>query len=129
MLKRLAHLLSLMLLAACNVEIPDVEICGTSGLMTAGGDCSHTLSDSTRQLNLDEWIAFLEPDVTTGRGAALCMSSDDFTKLKTALDKACVKLGRWCSKEIKEQAQKTTARVEALQYQAMEKKRKRRHHR
>lgn len=126
MWRPLASLFALTL-SACSVQIPNVVVCSTAGYMSAGADCAESLSDETKVLTLDEWIAFLEPNIETGRGAALCLSSEDFTKLKTALDQACSKLGRWCSKEIKEETQKAEMRVASLQSRVAEKKRKRHH--
>ncbi len=95
-----------------------------AGVMSAGGDCVHTLSDQTRSLTLDEWIEFLEPKIEPPRGAAICMSSESFTRLKIFIEQSCEKLGRWCSKEIKAETAKAAKRVDVLQSGAMEKKRK-----
>jgi len=94
--------------------------------MSGGGACAKTLTDETRTMTLDEWILFLEPDIATGKGAAICMSSQDYQETKTALQQACYKLGRWCTKEIKEEMMKTDARVMALQEKVRGQKRERR---
>lgn len=82
-------------------------------------------------MNLDEWVAFLEPQlegktpegvVIPARGAALCMSSEDYQKIKTALEQACYKLGHWCSKETKVEGEKASTRLTDLQSRVMEKK-------
>lgn len=105
--------------------IPQSEICAVNGVMSAGADCTMTLSDETRQLNLDQWLVFLEPDVATNKGAAICMSSRDYVETKTALQQACYKLGRWCTKEVKEEIQRADARLSSLQERVMKKKRSR----
>lgn len=87
--------------------------------MTGGADCAYTLDDRTEELTLDEWIAFLEPKQATetapARGAAICQSAEDWNKLKTALEQACEKMGRWCTREVQTRAEAVTARVDALQ--------------
>lgn len=63
-------------------------------------------------MTLEEAIVFLEP--SDSRGAAICMSAEDFTKLKTALEQACEKL-RGCSKEVETEIYRMSGRIEALQ--------------
>lgn len=111
----LLFLLSLNFLSACtHVEIPNLELCSTAGTLTAGADCAETLTDKTRSMNLDEFVAFLEPQIEPARGAALCMSSESFSRLKSALEKACAKLGRACTKEVVAQVQQVSTRVDGL---------------
>lgn len=81
--------------------------------MAAGADCAETLSDETKSLTLDEFLGFLEP--APPRGAALCMSAEDFTRLKTALEQACQKLGTACKAEAKAQIRDVAFRVSRLQ--------------
>lgn len=94
-----------------------------------------TLSDETSSMNLDEWVAFLEPQpehpdhkdatkVIPARGAAICMADEDWNKMKTALEQACKKLGRWCSYEAQSTISGVENRVEALQTNVMAKRRK-----
>ncbi len=104
-----------------------------AGVMAAGADCNHTLQEKPRSMNLDEFIEFLEPqakviDPNTGqvikpaRGPALCQSSDDWNKMKTALEQACKKLGPWCSYEIKTYIQRASKNLASLQSQSYHKK-------
>lgn len=65
--------------------------------MAAGANCAHTLTDDTRQITLAEFLEYLEPQPT--HGAAICLSTDEFAKLQIALEQACVKLGKACTKE------------------------------
>lgn len=48
----------------------------------------------------DEYVAFLEPN--NERGGALCQSSEDWNKQKTALEEACRELGPRCRYEIRQ---------------------------
>jgi hypothetical protein len=73
-------------------------------------ECAQTLSDKTESLTLDQSIAFLEPSTT--RGGAMCMSTEDFAALKTALEQACNKLGRACTKEAKQNLKVVSARMD-----------------
>jgi hypothetical protein len=83
-----------------------------SGTISAGGNCVRTLSPETRQLSFDEFLDFLEaseeiknPDGTVlrpAKGAALCQSSDDFNKIKTALEQACYALKKRCTFEMQQ---------------------------
>lgn len=116
--------LFVLLLNGCSMVVPNVTVCGT-GEFSAGASCRETLSDTKKELNLDEWIAFLEPDPVSGRGSALCLSSEDYKKMKDAIDYACKKLGRWCSHEVTSTIEQVDARMGALQSQVMERRKKR----
>ncbi len=117
--------LSILALSACTTMVPNSEICMVSGVLAAGGDCVMTQTDATRSMDLDGWISFLESDPATGKGAAVCTSSEDYQKNKTALEQLCKKAGVWCTKEIKDGIAKTDGRVMGLQQNSMRKKRER----
>lgn len=103
-------------LSACTgVEIPNVRVCAVAGVMAAGADCAWTLSDKIESMNLDQFIDFLEPDSNTGKGAALCQSSADWNKQKTALELACKSLGAKCTKETIEALQFASKQIKALE--------------
>jgi len=130
--KNWLFLLSLMF-SGCAVTIPDLTICATSGLMSAGADCVHTLKDEPSSLTLDQWLAFLEPVlestdaagiITPGRGAAICMADADFTKLKIAMEQACKLLGAKCNKEVTTNIAQVTGHVEKLQATVMGRRKK-----
>src|SRR5688572_7758926 len=111
-------------LSACSMVVPNVTVCGT-GEFSAGADCAETLTGVKSQKNLDEWVAFLEPDPATDKGSALCLSSVDYRKMKDAIDYACKKLGRWCSHEVTTTVENVDANVTALQSHVMERRKKR----
>lgn len=125
---RLPNLLPTMLLplllitAGCTVAIPNVKVCAVSGVLAAGMDCAYTLDDKTEEMNLDQSVAFLEPQIEPPRGAAMCMSSEDFSKLKSALEQACKKLGTSCTKEAKANIAQVSDRVDGLQARVREKR-------
>lgn len=105
---------SSLMVSACTVQIPDTKICSVAGIMAGGAYCAHTLTDDTEDMTPSAFYAFLEPDETTGKGAALCMSTDDFAKLQIALEQACRKLGTNCSKEVKEEVKRVSKRIALL---------------
>lgn len=80
--------------------------------MAAGAICANTLNDQTEDLNLQQFLEFLEPQVD--RGPALCLSTDDFTKLQIAMEQACSKLGTKCTKEQQEEMKKMSYRMDRL---------------
>jgi hypothetical protein len=57
-------------------------------------------------MTFEEYIKFLEPDVDTKKGPALCMSSSHFNDLKTALEQACKSLGSKCTMETQQLLQR-----------------------
>lgn len=118
--KRLYLSLFSLALSGCGVTIPNTKVCAVAGRLSAGADCAYTLSPKTEEMNLDEFITFLEPTET--RGAALCQSAEDWNKLKTALELACKKLGSACKKEAQETIKTVGANVSALQAKVKAKK-------
>ena len=77
-----------------------------SGKLSAGADCANTLKPGGRSMTLTEFIEFLEPSPAIGdkpeKGPAICQSSDDWNKLKTALEQACALLKDQCTYEMQE---------------------------
>lgn len=121
-----SSLLALLTLSACSIQVKDTEVCAAAGLVSAGASCAHTLSDDHRELSFEQFIDFLEPqpqrpnpsDPKTplpARGAALCMSPDDWNSLKTSLEEACKKLGGGCSYEMKQKLSDASSRVQSLE--------------
>jgi len=93
--------------------------------MAAGADCTHTLAAQTRELDIDEFIQFLEPQperpdpdhpgqMLPARGGAMCQSADDWGKQKTALEQACKELGDRCTYEIRTMIRMIEAKIDAL---------------
>lgn len=93
--------------------------------MAAGADCTHTLTPQTREMNLDQFIQFLEPQperpdpdhpgqTLPARGGAMCQSSSDWGAQKTALEKACKELGSRCTYEIKKMIADIEAKIDGL---------------
>ena len=83
------------LLSSCKVEFPDVQICSVAGIFAAGMDCSYTGHEENTEMDAKAMIEFLED-------GAVCMSSEDRAREKTAVEQACVKLGSQCTFEIKQ---------------------------
>jgi hypothetical protein len=87
---------TLCLLNSCStkVVIPDVEWCASVGLY--GAICQNSISDKSREISNKEFIRFLEAQLddpktsnNESKGPALCTSSEDFTKIKIAIQKLC----------------------------------------
>lgn len=91
--------------------------------MTAGAVCAYADSDVTEEMNLDQFIEFLEPKTTPPeRAGAVCVSSADYAALKTVIDQLCRKAGASCTKEAKENIRQVSARIERMQAKAKLKK-------
>ena len=116
--------LNLVSLVGCTITVPNVRVCAVTGTMSAGADCAYSISGETEEMTLDQWFSFLEPQTEPPRGAAMCMSSADFSKIKTAIEQACRKLGTSCTKEAKENLQKVSATVDQLQERVRKKRTK-----
>lgn len=115
---------ALMLLAsACaEIQVPNTEVCTVAGVMAAGADCAYTLSGEKRSMNLDQWVEFLEPELKTDRGSALCQSAEDWNRQKTALEQACKKLGKGCTYDMRKAIDSVEKNIGDLHQRAKEKK-------
>ncbi len=98
--------------SSCSVEIPNVTLCAVAGSLKDGAACAETSTDVTRDLTFSQFLDFLEPK--TGKGAAICLSSQDYGRIKTAIDQVCKKTGA-CSYEVKARIEKINSRVERVQ--------------
>lgn len=94
-------------------------------------DCANTLSPETSELTFAQTVEFLEPQPEftnpegvhfPARGAALCQSAEDWTKLKIVIEQACLKLGKGCTKEAKENIAQVSLVMEGLQKKALRKR-------
>lgn len=121
----LKSLFSLVLLTSCSVQIPNVKGCAVAGVMEAGMDCFHTLSDEEESISPEEIKNFLEamPEIRDlngnviqeAHGAAICQPSADWEKEHAALESACEKLGASCSYDIRKAIENVNSKVRALQ--------------
>jgi hypothetical protein len=111
-MQRLLFLVSSALAVSACVTVPNTKVCSVAGVISAGGICAETLTSRTSDLTMDEFLDFLEaqperPDPKDpskklpAHGAAVCQSSEDWNKQKTALEQACRELGKRCSYEIR----------------------------
>lgn len=75
-------------------------------------DCFHTLSDEEEHVEPSGIREFLESSDT--HGAAICQSSDDWSKDHTALEEACQKLGAACSYDIRKMIDGVNQKVQRL---------------
>lgn len=113
MTMRLIMLLSFVALGSscAHVQLPDTEACAVAGKVINGATCNYTISDKPRKMTFDEFIHWLEPDIQNQRGAAICQSSNDWVKIKVALEQACYLLKRRCSLEMQQAIQKLSDRI------------------
>lgn len=61
-----------------------------------GAICQNSISDKNREMSNKDFIRFLEAQIDDPKtpqdetkGAALCTSSEDFTRIKVAIQKLC----------------------------------------
>ena len=94
-MKKIIFLSLFVTLSNC-VSIPNTKFCTVKGTLSNGAICAETETDITSEMTLDEFILFLEADSKTNKASAVCVSADDYNKLKTALEIACRKLGKRC---------------------------------
>lgn len=117
-------LFALTLESCSHVTIPNTEACTSAGTQADGAICAETQTDKTRDMTLDAWIDFLEPQderpdpshpgqMLPARAGAICQSADDYSRLKTAMEQACRALGNQCTPEI-QQAIRSMERIERL---------------
>lgn len=109
MQKKLLFLLLFTLpLASCQtVTVPNITDCTLYGQLINGGFCAETQTQTSVDLNPDDYLAFLEASPT--KGPAVCQSSDDYDKITTTLDLMCRLLGNDCTLEIKQTIQSRKA--------------------
>lgn len=95
--RSLSVLLMTLFLSSCATKIPDIEVCAIGLSLENGASCVRSISDGSRELSGAQFVAYLEP--SESKAPALCMSSSDFSKLKTAIEQLCHRLGQKCNKE------------------------------
>jgi len=81
-------------------------------MMKAGANCVWSLSEDTREMDMDELFDFLEPNEE--RGGAMCMSTAHWEELKTAVEQLCKKLGTKCTMETKRLIETIKRNIEKL---------------
>jgi hypothetical protein len=96
-----------------------------AGVMEAGMDCFHTLSDDEETIPAAGIKDFLEamPEIRdangnviqAAHGAAICQPVEDWAKEHTAMEQACEKLGASCSYDIRKMIDDVNRKVSALQ--------------
>ena len=99
------------------MTVPDVEWC--SPIPGYGAICQNSNSDKSRDLTDKQWIHFLEAqeddpktaEVNEAKGPALCASSADFARVKTAIESLCEAKKSQCRLE---EVQKVFTRMEKL---------------
>ncbi len=109
------------------MTIPNGKGCSPAGSLRAGAICAHTLEDKTEDMDLDQFLDFLQPrEAYTDRngvkhpekGGAICFSSEYVEKLFTATLQACSKLGPMCNREIQSQVNDLGERLGELRSKA-----------
>ena len=98
-------LLSLCALTSCTkVEIPNITVCTVAGRLRAGALCAESLSYKTYNLSYEAFLRRLEPAAATktepARAGYMCMTATDFSRMKTALQQACVAMKKKCTYEL-----------------------------
>lgn len=103
-------------LANCStIRVPSVEWCASRGGKGALCQDSHD-KKRNRVLTLEQWYDFLTPKAD--KGPALCLSSEDFSKNKTAIEQMCARLKDRCTIEMKKEIQSYDQNIRKLQTKA-----------
>lgn len=106
---------AIMLSACAHVEIPETEGCVVAGVLAAGADCA-TTAGVTREMTVDEFITWLEPNEE--RGAAVCQSAADYVKIKIALEQACEILKTRCTKKMRRELKRLSMLLNGMDAQS-----------
>jgi hypothetical protein len=118
-------IVALSLTGATCIQVPNTRACSSAGSLLHGAICAESLTGFRSDLTWREYNDMLEPQPerecvpvpgTTicaeqppadgvpvqlpERGGAICRSTDDENKIKTALEQACRKLGPACTYEV-----------------------------
>lgn len=93
---------SLLLASGCEVIIPDVTFCSfkTDNPSRDGAVCATSLSHVVTEETEDQFLSKLPG--SSDHAPAVCMTANDFTAYRTALDQACRALGKKCKKAVKD---------------------------
>lgn len=92
----------IFLISGC-VTVHNTELCSVAGRLSAGGICAEALTEKTRDMTFEEFVAFIEPaSEPSPRAGAICQTSEDYNKTATSLAQACRELGSRCSVETRE---------------------------
>ena len=135
-LKKLFNLVLLSLLsvgalgATCNhIRIPNTRAHSVAGIFTGGAFWAETLSSEEGEMTMGEFIDFLEPRpeikdkdgkiISQQKGAAVCQSSFDWIKQKTAMEQLCAALKEQCSFELKTAINTVKKNIDGLQLRSM----------
>lgn len=111
------QLLSLTLLVLTNsgcVTVKEATLCSAAAVLPAGANCSRLIGPEVEQIGFDDYVDFLEakddrPDPANpgqtlpAKPAAVCMSADDFSNIKTEIEILCRMAGKRCSYEVRGQ--------------------------
>jgi hypothetical protein len=92
--------------------VPNTNPCTAAGALTNGAICAETITGIKSELSFDQYLEFLEPQeeredplnpgqILPKRGGAICQSTSDWGRMKTALEQACRILAKKCSYELR----------------------------
>lgn len=106
-----------LLFLLCNscTTVPNIELCSIAGVISAGAICVNSNNDSSRDMTMDEFFDFLEPVEAytdesgvyhAARDGAKCMSTEDYTETKIAMEQMCRLLGKRCTYEMRKALRK-----------------------
>ena len=84
--------------------MPSITLCHVAGRLSQGADCANNMTGTTSEMDLAAFQKWLEPapatPTTPEKGAATCMSSNDWERFNEALELVCRMLGKTCKKEV-----------------------------
>lgn len=114
--KILLSLFAIQALSACAVKFPDVKTCTVAGVILAGADCDYTGHAEPSEMGMEAFINWLEDE------QALCVSSKDYVRQKSAAEQACTKLGPSCSYEVRKSLEEMSGRIDKIQKKSQDNK-------
>lgn len=104
-----------------KIAIADIELCAVAGSVSNGADCTTTNSKKSREINLSELIRYLEPDINPDKPPAIIMKAEGWTRIKSALEEACIALRGLCEAEFMDELKRVDGNVQGLLSRAKEK--------
>lgn len=91
----------LFIVSSCSsINVKDTKVCAVSGVITAGANCVYTVSKKREQLNLEQLIEMLEPNVKEKRGGAIIIPFKDYIDVKENIEIVCNLKMVKCKKDI-----------------------------
>lgn len=104
MLKPLTLILLAITFSGCQVVLKNLKVVTPKYPIEQGAIVGETVTKKVYEISVEEFLEFLLAK-PPNKGAASCLSSEDYTEMKTELEQACRELGSKCSIETQDMLQ------------------------